>query len=229
MHTEITCDGITVLSSVGTLPDLYPQYRAKAQLADEFDLSHSDAGLSFFGVVRDSGWPILTIVQRYSPSQAGFIPGAIFVPETSTFFVGAGERLLAYNIDNPRRLWVDSTRSGFWRWYRHEEFILMAAELEFAVWSFDGQKRWSTFVEPPWDFEIHGPNVTLNVMGKISSMDIRYGPETKGLGHNVTGQNASVTLIGSEQLDLIGHMPPRGAIQFAISPIPLHNLPTLVI
>ncbi len=178
MHAEVSCGEITILCSTGVLPQLYAEYRSRAQFADELDISGT-GDLSFFGVVRGSGWPILTVAQRYSPSQGGFVPGALFVPETSVLFIGAGERLLAYDLKNPRRIWEDRADCGFWRWHRHEGFVLMAAELEFAVWSSDGHKLWTTFVEPPWDFQVSGSSVRLDVMGQIQLIDLRHGPEAK--------------------------------------------------
>jgi hypothetical protein len=178
MHAEVSCGDITILCSAGTFPQMYAEYRSHALLADEIDLSAA-GGLSFFGVVRGSGWPFLTVAQRYTPSEAGFIPGALYVPETSVLFVGAGERLLAYDLAKPRRLWTDHADCGFWRWRRHEDHVLMCAEIEFAAWSLDGQKKWATFVEPPWDFDAKGSTVKLDVMGRISSFDLRHGPESK--------------------------------------------------
>lgn len=178
MHAEVSCGDVTILCSTCKLPQLYAEYRSHAEFADEIELS-AEGGLCFFGVVRGSGWPLLTVAQRYSPSHAGFIPGALYVPETSLLFIGAGERLLAYDLEKPRRIWIDRTDCGFWRWHRHEDFVLMSAELEFAAWSLDGQKRWTTFVEPPWAFEARGPTVKLDVMGRVSSFDLRHGPESK--------------------------------------------------
>jgi hypothetical protein len=94
-------------------------------------------------------------------------------------FIGAGERLLAYDLKNPRRIWEDRADYGFWRWHRHEGFVLMAAELEFAVWLLNGQKLWTTFVEPPWDFQVSGSSVRLDVMGQVNLIDLRHCPEAK--------------------------------------------------
>jgi hypothetical protein len=40
---------------------------------------------------------------------------------------------------------------GFHGWQRHEDLVVMSAELEMAAWDLRGVKRWSTFVEPPWN------------------------------------------------------------------------------
>ena len=34
--------------------------------------------------------------------------------------------------------------------------MLMLAELEFAAWDLKGKKMWSTFVEPPWVYDVNG-------------------------------------------------------------------------
>ncbi len=178
MHVEISYGEFRVLCSVGTFPSLYESYRAHAALADEIDLS-AKGGLSFFAVSRGTTWPSLTVAQRYSPSEAGFVPGALLIPETSVFFVGAGARILAYDLAQPRRLWTDTADIGFWGWHRYADVVLMSAELEFAAWSLNGQKKWSMFVEPPWDFEVDGSVVTLDSMGDKQSFDLRTGPEAK--------------------------------------------------
>jgi hypothetical protein len=72
----------------------------------------------------------------------------------------------------------DRAWSGFWHWKRHGDIIVMSAELEMAAWSLDGAKLWSTFVEPPWSYEVEGDRVELEVMGAVSSFGLREGPET---------------------------------------------------
>jgi hypothetical protein len=44
----------------------------------------------------------------------------------------------------------------------------MAAELELAAWGTGGDKLWSRFVEPPWEFGVEGEVVAVNVMGSVS-------------------------------------------------------------
>jgi hypothetical protein len=62
---------------------------------------------------------------------------------------------------------------------RYGALVLMSAELEFAAWSTEGSKLWSTFVAPPWDYPVVGESVTLNVMGKKCTFHLRQGPENK--------------------------------------------------
>ena len=58
----------------------------------------------------------------------------MIIPETSLLMIGAGERLLAYDLETPRRLWEDEAEAGFWGWERHGGLVLMSAELELAAW-----------------------------------------------------------------------------------------------
>jgi len=74
-------------------------------------------------------------------------------------------------------LWLDSADTGFWHWHRHGDFVLMAAELEFAAWTKEGKKLWTTFVEPPWDYALDGDSITLDVMGKKKRFSVHHGPE----------------------------------------------------
>lgn len=92
-------------------------------------------------------------------------------------FIGAGTRLLAYQLKpRPSRLWVDEADLGFLQWSVHTGAVLMAAELELAAWTPDGRKLWSTFVEPPWDFDVDGSVVRATVMGSSAEFSITGGP-----------------------------------------------------
>lgn len=175
---EVTLNEFTILCHPTTLPELYEEYRKRAALHEEFDLEERDNGRRcFVGVRKESGWPFLTIAQTHSPAGYGFNPGVLLVPETSTLFIGAGERLLAYDLREPKRLWTDWANVGFWHWKRHGNVVLMSAEIEFAAWTLEGVKLWTTFVEPPWHFALHGDLVTLDVMGKKTSFSVLRGPE----------------------------------------------------
>jgi hypothetical protein len=156
---------------------MYPEDRARAALAEEFETKRPDREHCFVSVSRANGWPELTIAQTFSPSAAGFDPGVLLALETKTLFVGAGIRLLAYQLDPPRRLWEDTCDTGFWSWSQHGEYVLMAAELELAAWTSKGEKLWTTFVEPPWEFQVAGDRVYLDVMGRKSTFGIKEGPK----------------------------------------------------
>ena len=122
-------------------------------------------------------WPSLVVAQRFTPdTRSGFGPGALLAPDTGTLFLGAGTRLLAYELDPPKRLWEDEADTGFWSWRQYGQTVIMAAELEVAAWTAAGNKLWSTFVEPPWDYTVKGDTVDLDVMGKKSQFPLAYGP-----------------------------------------------------
>lgn len=161
------------------LPELYTNYRKHAKLVEEIDFSHTQRAIYFVAVKKRLDWPFLVVAQRYSPDgDAGFHPGAFIVPETHLLFIGAGERLLAYRLDVPEKLWEDSTELGFFGWERHKNFVIMSAELELAVWDIAGQKLWSRFVEPPWDYTLDGDTLQLDVMGTKSTLSLRSGSQS---------------------------------------------------
>jgi hypothetical protein len=101
----------------------------------------------------------------------------LLIEETGVLFIGAGERLLAYDLSRPRRLWVDTAAIGFWSWDRHGDVVLMSAELELAAWSVEGEKLWSHFVEPPWDYALERETVRVNVMGTVTALHLSTGVE----------------------------------------------------
>ncbi|MGO8005048.1 hypothetical protein [Rhizobium ruizarguesonis] len=60
----------------------------------------------------------MVITQRYEDASGTFHPGFLVVPETSILFIGAGERLLGYNVERRERVFEDRTDYGFWGWTR---------------------------------------------------------------------------------------------------------------
>jgi hypothetical protein len=119
--------------------------------------------------------PFLMVAASYHRS-AGFAPGVFLVPETRRLFVGIGEHIAVYGLDPPARCWDDHTEYGFLGWARHGDVIVMAAELELAAWDLIGSKLWSTFVEPPWTYEVAGSIVRLDVMGTLATFPLHAGP-----------------------------------------------------
>jgi hypothetical protein len=174
---SVTTETFTLLCVPDGLPDVYQGYRDHAHLVDEIDLHQSEGKSCFVAVGHGNDWPFLVVAQRYSPAGTGFWPGIALVASTQRLFVGAGERLLAYRLDRPTRLWEDRADFGFWRWHQHGRFMLMSAELELAAWDIEGRKCWSTFVEPPWEYRVEASVVHLDVMGRKSSFPLESGPE----------------------------------------------------
>jgi hypothetical protein len=104
-------------------------------------------------------------------------PGILLVPAQRQLFIGAGTRLLAYHARSGawQRSWIDDAELGFWRWRQHGDVVVMSAELELAVWTTDGTKLWTTFVEPPWSYQVEADQVVLDVMGAVRTFDLRRG------------------------------------------------------
>ena len=158
------------------LPDLYVDYVRHAALAEDFNIRSSEGANCFLAVKRRNAWPFLVVAQRYEPAGGGFYPGTILIPETNLLFIGAGTRLLAYDLIGIKRVWEDVADIGFWGWARHGNQVVMSAELELAAWDIRGKKLWTTFVEPPWDYSVTNDVVNLDVMGKQSSFPLETGP-----------------------------------------------------
>ncbi len=164
------------------LPAMADEYAKRAVVNDFFETSRDGSDWCYVAVsnTKRTEWPFLTITQRFWPSAGGFDPGVILIPETKRLFIGAGERLLAYDLEAPQRLWEDSADTGFWCWARHGDTIIMSAELELAAWDLFGRKLWTTYVEPPWEYNVTGDILKLEVMGAKSSFNLNMGPTTMG-------------------------------------------------
>lgn len=172
---QFTCGPYTVIGVPDGLPVAYAAFKGKARLVEEFALSEPD--LCCLVVLRaDLETPLLVVAQSFSPAGCGFEPGVLLVHETNRLFIGAGERLLAYDLGGPARLWEDAADTGFWGWARHGETVLMSAELELAAWDLAGRKLWTTFVEPPWSHRVEAGTVHLDVMGTKSDFPLLSGP-----------------------------------------------------
>jgi hypothetical protein len=174
---RVTCGDLALTCMPDGLPSTYALYRDHALLADEIDL-RAPRRLCFVGVgAADAAWPSLVVAQTDSPDgDAGFHPGALLVPETGRLFLGAGERVLIYALDPPARLSEGTADTGFWRWARHADTVVMSAELELAAWDLAGRKLWSTFVEPPWEYRVRDGLVHLDVMAAPSTFPLHDGP-----------------------------------------------------
>lgn len=175
---EFCCGDYAVQVSVGALPVAYSSYLEHAALGEDLGIRSSDGTVLFFATQsRASPWPELAVALRFDPEpQQGFHPGFLLIPEHHLILVGAGTRLLAYGLSPARQLWEDVVEVGFWGWRRHGDIVLMSAELEFAAWDLQGQKQWSTYVEPPWSYQVDDGEVKLDVMGRISRFNAASGP-----------------------------------------------------
>ncbi|WP_145266242.1 hypothetical protein [Tautonia plasticadhaerens] len=80
-------------------------YQQRATLAEDFGVADEvGASVCFVSVGQVRRWPSLVVVQRYSPAGFGFVPGVLLIPEVHRLFIGAGRRLLAYDLSRPARL-----------------------------------------------------------------------------------------------------------------------------
>jgi hypothetical protein len=156
------------------LPSMSADYQRHANLSESFESTDEHDSWCFTSVARHGEWPFLVVTQQYS-SPGVFNPGMLLVQESNLLFLGAGSRLLAYDLSLSVRLWEDRTDCGLWYWSRHEQFVLMAAELELAAWDLAGNKLWSQFVEPPWEYKVAGDVIRLDVMGNVSKLRLSDG------------------------------------------------------
>ena len=176
----ISTEKYHIIVNAPGLPNLYAEYCQYAKLVDEIDLSNSDGTAAFVAVGNANTWPFLVVAYRCIPGEdATFHPGVLLIPETDVLFLGGGERILAYDLHTPSRLWEDCADTGFWAWDRVKDVVIMSAELELAAWDIHGKKLWSMFVEPPWFYEIQADSIPLDIMGKKLSFPLHTGPEER--------------------------------------------------
>ncbi len=178
---KFTCGPYTI-NLADSLPPMYYSYCRHAQLVETFALEGSYSALCYLAVARGHDWPFLIVAQRYSPGpESGFFPGVLFIPETNLLMLGAGERLLAYSLnDSPCRLWEYELPGGFWQWERSQERIVMSSENELAVWDISGQKRWDFSVEPPWQYAIEGDTIHVYMGDKGTALHCERGIVIEG-------------------------------------------------
>lgn len=159
--------------------DDYARWRVRATIVDEIDVVDASDRIGVLAVYDvAAGWPFLIVAHGYVPpwTQDELYLGTLLVPETGVLFVGAHECVLAYDLAQHQRLWRDKADTDFLGWHRHDQVVLMSAELELAAWDIHGRKLWSTFVEPPWDFHIADDTVQLTVLDVVCPFPLRNGP-----------------------------------------------------
>lgn len=174
---QFACGENVICAQVGELPLTYDSMVQHATLHDDLRIAGMKGTLLVVTAAAiPMEWPQLVVSLEFEPGpEAGFNPGLLLVPERSILFIGAGERLLAYDLRTLRRLWKDEADTGFWCWRRHGDLVLMSAELELAAWTIDGKKLWSTFVEPPWTYRVQGEELHLDVMGAETVFPVHEG------------------------------------------------------
>lgn len=171
---SVAVDKYTLQVHQGALPQSHRDYESRAKLYDKIEPSN-EGDYSLIAIAEGQAWPHLCVVLRYRDASWLFSPGVLLIPETGVVFVGGGEHALAYDIQTPRRLWHEDA-SYFWGWKRHGDVVLMSAELEFTAWTITGEKLWTTFVEPWWEYKVENGQVLLDVMDVRSTFPLLQGP-----------------------------------------------------
>ena len=171
------CDSFKTTVEEGSLPVNYEDYKKHSTRSDEFGLD-GDGKIVFVGVGKNFSWPTLTIVFK-APNWSGFSFGAFFVPETDLLFLASDENIWIYDLVTTNLVQQDCTDFGFWGWERYNDVVFMSAELELVAWSLTGEKLWSRFAEPPWEFNVQDGQVVLDIMGKVVTFDMYDGPDKK--------------------------------------------------
>jgi len=155
-------------------------FRVYADLYERFTLHGEDVRTCFVAVRHNVSWwpalPFLVVQQEYKPMKLAD-PGVLFVPETGRMFIGAGRRLLAYQLEEPKRLWEAHVDEEFFSWQRHGNVVVMAAQDELAAWDLNGEKLWwTTEPEHQWSYSVEEDIVTLEIGGRTLKFSLEEGP-----------------------------------------------------
>lgn len=172
---EFSFDKYTIAVHLDTPPDVYGMWLEYAKYLDTDDLSKEGTSV-YIGIAQGGRWYEDIIAFNTDPvDYGGFYPGFLIIPETEILFIGAGIIIKTYDLKNHKKVFQKDTFVGFWGWQRWAEYVIMLEELEFGVYDLKGNEIWSTYVEPPWTYEINEGIVTLNVMDKLSYRNIITG------------------------------------------------------
>jgi len=172
---QFNIDKYTIAVQIGKEPDLFDMWLKYASFKDIDGLSEAGTPI-YIGIRQGEEWYSTVIAFRSDPiDYGGFHPGLLLEPMTDTLFIGAGTVIRTYDLKHQQKKFEKVLPCGFWAWTRHKDLIVMQEELEFGIYTLEGQEMWSTFVEPPWTFEIQGKEVKLNVMEEITYRDLKTG------------------------------------------------------
>lgn len=168
-------------------------YGNRAQLVDEVDLTLEEGSVFTLAVSITGENPRLALEQKFFPVDYGAVPGLLLIPETAVLFIGAGRRLVAYNLAEPARLWLDEPDGTFWRWRQHGNVVVMSASHEVAAWNTQGRKLWSQLVEPLWNYEIIDNLIRINVLNRSVEFPLASGPSDALLAQ-LAAEEAALTV-----------------------------------
>ena len=153
-----------------------------AVLVEDFDAGAADLlVVNVTRLVRGAWLFVLRVDLSFESAGGVFLPGLLFVPESATLFMAAGENILVYDVNEARRIASDSADCGFWAWHRFGDVIVMQAELDVSVWTLDGSKRWETFADPPHTVRREGETLILDDSRKEWRLDLSDGGEREPL------------------------------------------------
>lgn len=172
----IACADIILECTPSGLPDLYDELKAHAALADEIVLGGRD--LCCLTARRTAEpWPFLVVALGCLPGSAGLSPGALFVADTSALFIGYGERVLAYRLQPPAKIWAEDAAGGFRFWEQHGDVVLLGGGQVIAAWSAAGDKLWTVRASPDWNHRVQGQVLELtDDAGGKRSFPLGEGP-----------------------------------------------------
>lgn len=159
------------------LPDTLDGYAEHASFSDTADLQADGGSTALITVARRTGWPEFVALLRSGFHGPMFSPGVALVPETGVLFIGGGQVVRAYSLRDPmRRLWEEEVAFGFWDWRRFDDVVVMSGEVTIAAWTTSGERLWSSWVEPPWEYEVSGDRVSLDSDDRTSRFELHAGP-----------------------------------------------------
>ncbi|MBA2964348.1 MULTISPECIES: hypothetical protein [Ramlibacter] len=145
-------------------------------LRSRLECEADDRDYLSIAIWRRGSSALLLVNGWYSPGpRSGFLPGILVVPETAVAFIGAGTVARSYSLESPALIECHETSVGFSGWQQHGNLVVMACELELSVWTTQGTRLWSRFVEPPWSYEVEGEQIDVDVMGEQVRLDMRTG------------------------------------------------------
>jgi hypothetical protein len=163
--------------ALATSPELVSYgERTNAVVKESFVCDGDERSYLAVGLSESGCGPELLVEGWFSPGpSSGFFPSVLVAPDTGVAFIGAGSTALCFSLAPIAKLAHEQVEAGFWNWHLHGKFVLMSAELEFAVWSTSGKKLWSRFVEPPWHFTTQEELIVLEVMGHQQIFNLLNG------------------------------------------------------
>jgi hypothetical protein len=157
-------------------PNMWNLNTKRARIVENIDDSYNNPLTCFIVVNKNNKGCLFALKLTFEP-QGGVYPGVVLIPETDVLFIGAGETLLAYRLDEPSKLWHDTNDAGFHSWARYDDVIVMSAELEVAAWNIRGEKLWSMYVEPPYGYTVKNGIVHMDRMEGKLEFPLEAGPD----------------------------------------------------